>query len=269
MNPVLIEQGDSPIILGQPHGGTFVPDAIKARLNDRGQELTDTDWHINRLYKALLPGVTVVQATFHRYVIDANRDPAGASLYPGQNTTGLCPTTDFDGRPIWSQIPDATATEARRQQFHAPYHAALAAEVARVKTLHGVAIVFDCHSIRSHIPFLFSGQLPQFNIGTNDAATCATAVSDAVSAPCFAAADTVLNGRFKGGWTSRHYGTPAQNVHAIQLEIAQRAYLDIESAPWTYATAKAATLRDTLSLCLSNLDRLARSGQLTQGGTHA
>ena len=269
MNPVLVDQGDSPIILGQPHGGTFVPDIIKAQFNDRGRELTDTDWHINRLYAGLLPGVTVVQATFHRYVIDANRDPAGKSLYPGQNTTGLCPTTDFDGRPIWTQTPDAAEIEARRLQFHAPYHAALAAEVARVKALHGVAILFDCHSIRSHIPFLFAGQLPLFNIGTNDAASCATAVSNVVFAPCFAAAETVLNGRFKGGWTTRHYGTPAQNVHAIQLEIAQRGYLDTEPAPWAYAPAKAAILRDTLSHCLSNLDRLARSGQLIYGGSHA
>ena len=269
MTPVQVRQGDSPIILGQPHGGTYLPDAIRAQLNDRGQRLTDTDWHINRLYDGLFAGVTVVQATFHRYLIDANRDPAGASLYPGQNTTGLSPTTDFDGLPIWDQLPDADGIEVRRKQFHAPYHAALAAEVARVKALHGVAVVFDCHSIRSNIPFLFAGTLPQFNVGTHDGAACANAVADAVFAPCFAAADTVLNGRFKGGWTTRHYGTPAQNVHAIQLEIAQRAYLDTESAPWTYAAVKADGLRDTLSVCLNNLDRLARSGQLSLGASDA
>jgi N-formylglutamate deformylase len=269
MTPVIVQQGGGPIILGQPHGGTFLPAEIMARLNDQGRALTDTDWHINRLYDGLLPEVTVVQATFHRYVIDANRDPGGVSLYPGQNTTGLCPVTDFDGLPIWDGPPDAAEIEARRQMFHAPYHAALAAEVARVKALHGVAIVYDCHSIRSHIPFLFSGRLPLFNVGTNDGATCANAVADAVFAPCFATFDTVLNGRFKGGWTTRHYGKPAQDVHAIQMEIARRGYLDTESAPWDYAPAKADALRETLSLCLYNLDRLARSGNLDQGARNA
>jgi N-formylglutamate deformylase len=269
MNPVIVQQGTGPIILGQPHGGTLVPVDILARLNDRGRALTDTDWHINRLYNGLLADATVVQATFHRYVIDANRDPAGGSLYPGQNTTGLCPVTDFDGLPIWDKPPDAVDIDARRLQFHAPYHAALAAEVARVKALHGVAIVFDCHSIRSNIPFLFPGQLPVFNIGTNDGSTCANAVADAVFGPCFASADTVLNGRFKGGWTTRHYGVPAQSTHAIQMEIAQRAYLDTESAPWDYAPAKADRLRETLAECLHALDRLARSGQLTNGAPNA
>lgn len=269
MTTVEVLVGDGPVILGQPHGGTFVPDDIMARLNDRGRALTDTDWHINRLYDGLLAGATVVQATFHRYVIDANRDPAGASLYPGQNTTGLCPLTDFDGLPIWGDPPDEAEIVRRRQQFHAPYHAALAAEVARAKALHGVAVVFDCHSIRSRIPFLFRGQLPLFNIGTNDGVTCANAVAGAVFAPCFAAADTVLNRRFKGGWTTRHYGAPTQNIHAIQLEIAQRGYLDTEFAPWAYDIAKSETLRKTLGTSLRQLDALARSGALTQDSPHA
>ncbi|HFQ15976.1 MAG TPA: N-formylglutamate deformylase, partial [Rhodobacteraceae bacterium] len=100
-SPVIVTEGDSPVILGQPHGGTDVPDAILARLNPLGRALGDTDWHITRLYDGLLVGASVVRATFHRYVIDANRDPGGGSLYPGQNTTSLCPTTDFDGQPIW------------------------------------------------------------------------------------------------------------------------------------------------------------------------
>lgn len=269
MTPVRVQQGGSPIILGQPHGGTFIPADILARLNDRGRELTDTDWHINRLYDGLLADITVVQATFHRYVIDANRDPAGGSLYPGQNTTGLCPGTDFDGLPLWEQPPDSAEIERRRQLYHAPYHVALTAEVARVKAQHGVAVVFDCHSIRSKIPFLFSGQLPLFNVGTNDGATCGSAVANAVFAPCFAAANTVLNGRFKGGWTTRHYGVPAWNVHAIQMEIAQKGYLETESAPWVYDPRKAGTVRATLSICLNAVDRLARSGKFSQGAHHA
>ncbi len=271
---VNVTQGDSPVILGLPHGGTYVHDALMARLNDRGRRLSDTDWHIAQLYQGLLADVTTVEATFHRYVIDANRDPAGASLYPGANTTTLCPTTDFDGLDIWSEGQEPTLDEiaARRAQYHAPYHAALAAEVERVKARHGVAIVFDCHSIRSTIPFLFPGLLPVFSIGTNDGQTCAPQVSQAVSVPCFAskAFDAVLNGRFKGGWTTRHYGRPGTGVHAIQMELAQRAYLAAEAAPWTYAPRIAAPLRAVLGQILQSLDTLARSGVLThEGAFHA
>ena len=171
MSPVVVEQGTGPVVLGLPHTGTWLPEAIRARLNTRGQLLADTDWHIERLYAGLLPGATTVRATFHRYVIDANRGPDDASLYPGQNTTGLVPVTDFDGLPIWTETPDATEIADRTARFHAPYHAALAAEIERVRARHGVAILYDCHSIRSHIPFLFEGTLPDFNIGTNDVHT--------------------------------------------------------------------------------------------------
>lgn len=252
---ISVHQGDSPVILAMPHGGTFVPNDIFARLNARGQELADTDWHIDQLYAGLLPSATVVAANFHRYVIDANRGPDDASLYPGQNTTGLCPVTDFDGQPIWVQAPDADDIAARKATYHAPYHAALAAEIARIRALHGVAILYDCHSIRSNIPFLFDGTLPVFNVGTNAGASCARAVSDAVFAPCFA--PKVLNGRFKGGWTTRHYGRPEQGVHAIQMEIAQRAYLTAEQAPWAYDPQN--PTRAALGVILNSLDQLGRS----------
>ncbi len=266
MNPVIVTEGDGPIILGMPHGGTFVPDKIMARLSPIGAALADTDWHIGQLYAGLLAGATSVAATFHRYVIDANRGPDGASLYPGQNTTGLCPTTDFDGRDIWAagQAPSPDEIDQRGAQFHAPYHAALTDQIARVRARHGVAIVYDCHSIRSHIPFLFDGILPVFSIGTNGGQTCSAAVQDAVTAPCFAAPqmDAVLNGRFKGGWTTRYYGRPEQGIHAIQMELAQRAYLAREAAPWDYSPKTAAPTRAVLAQILQSLDRLARSGRL-------
>lgn len=250
MNPVVVTRGTGPVILGQPHGGTFVPSDIAARLNDNGKLLADTDWHIQRLYDGLLDGATTVQATFHRYVIDANRDPAGQSLYPGQNTTGLCPLTDFDGRSIWreGEEPSEQDINKRTHNFHSPYHAALAAEVARVKALHGVAVVYDCHSIRSRIPFLFAGELPALNIGTDLGKTCAPSLEQltyefASSSPYA----TVLNGRFRGGWTTRHYGQLQTGVHAIQMEIAQSAYLEAERAPWTYSEAKAKKLRPWLA----------------------
>lgn len=258
MTPVLVEQGDSPVILGLPHTGTWLPPEIFARLNARGQMLADTDWHVERLYAGLLTGVTTVRATFHRYVIDANRGPEDESLYPGQNTTGLVPLTDFDGEPIWTEAPDAAEVQRRLAACHAPYHAALAAEIARVKARHGVAILYDCHSIRSHIPFLFPGTLPDFNIGTNLGTTCDPRIEATVRDICAATAySSVLNGRFKGGWTTRHYGQPGTGVHAIQMELAQATHLASEAPPFAYDEHKAAKLRKPLAEILRALEALA------------
>ncbi len=268
MTVVEVQRGQGPIVLGQPHGGTFVPEEIHARLNQTGRALADTDWHINRLYKGLFGDATVVQSRVHRYVIDANRDPAGVSLYPGRNTTTLVPLTDFDGHPIWKtgQAPSADEIEDRRQKFHAPYHAALTEELDRVRARHGVAILFDCHSIRSRIPFLFDGELPVFNTGTNDGTTCAPEIVQAVDAVAQASGCTaVLNGRFKGGWTTRHYGRPDQGIHAIQMEIAQRAYMD-ETPPWTWRADRAERLRPHLKEMLDHLRALALSGALAEKG---
>lgn len=256
-----IKQGTSPVILGLPHTGTDVPPAIWERLNDNGRILADTDWHIHELYAGLLPEATTVRATFHRYVIDANRDPEGVSLYPGQNTTGLVPSTDFDGVAIWKDGEEPTEDDiaARLADFHAPYHAALAAEVERVKAIHGIAVVYDCHSIRSDIPFLFEGILPDFNIGTDSGKTCDPAIQDAaVDVALYAEGHTsILNGRFKGGWTTRHYGQPDTGVHAIQMELAQSTHLTTETPPFTYDEAKAAKLRIHLKNILTRIEDAA------------
>ncbi|MFC3117538.1 N-formylglutamate deformylase [Jhaorihella thermophila] len=261
MTPVEVVRGDGPLVLGLPHSGTWLPDDIAARLNDRGRRLADTDWHVDRLYDGLLPGASVVRATFHRYVIDANRPPSGETLYPGQNTTGLVPLTDFDGRPIWDAPPDAEEIKTRRQAFHTSYHAALEAEMKRVHARHGVAVLYDCHSIRSEIPFLFDGRLPDFNIGTNGGATCAPEFETAAREICTAAEGyaTVVNGRFRGGWTTRHYGRPNEGWHAIQMELAQRTHLTAEAPPFAYDPARAARLRVVLGALLQRIEEIALS----------
>ncbi|MCC5970041.1 MAG: N-formylglutamate deformylase [Pararhodobacter sp.] len=255
MTPVEVIRGDSPVVLGLPHTGTHVPPDIMASLNARGQILADTDWHIHRLYNGLLPGATTVRATFHRYVIDANRPPDGESLYPGQNTTGLVPLTDFDGDPIWTRQPDAAEVEARCAAFHTPYHAALLAELERVRAIHGVVVLYDCHSIRSEIPYLFDGTLPDFNIGTANGLSCDPSLQASTLQIC-AKADGythILNGRFKGGWTTRHYGRPRAGYHAIQMELAQSTHLETEAPPFAYSEAKAARLRPVLGEILQTL----------------
>ncbi|MEM0949665.1 MAG: N-formylglutamate deformylase [Pseudomonadota bacterium] len=259
MNPVEVRIGDGPVVLGLPHTGTWLPDKVRQALNGRGRAIADTDWHIDWLYEGLLEGVTTVRATFHRYAIDPNRDPSGESLYPGQNTTGLVPLTDFEGAGIWSIPPDAAEVERRRATYHRVYHDALSAELHRVRARHGVAILYDCHSIRSRIPFLFDGVLPDFNIGTNGGQTCDPRIEASVEEICSEADgySAILNGRFKGGWTTRVYGRPAEGVHAIQMELAQLTYLSAEGPPWRYDPDKADALREHLSRILHTLADLA------------
>jgi len=261
MDIFTLKQGTSPLILASPHGGTQVEPAIWDRLNDQGKMLTDTDWHINRLYDDLLTDITTVQAKFHRYVIDANRDPLGISLYPGQNTTTLIPTTDFNNRPIWRQGQEPTDEDIkdRLTRFHAPYHNALAAEISRIKALHGIAILYDCHSITSPLPFLFEGQLPDFNIGNNDGTSCAPMLTQAVQDIVKQATgySYVLNGRFKGGWTTRHYAQPSNNIHTIQMELVRENYLKENAPPFAYDETKAARLRPYLKKILHILQEIA------------
>lgn len=255
MTPVTVIEGDGPIVLAQPHSGTFVPEEIAAQLNDLGREVRDTDWHIPELYDGLLPGTTIVRANFNRYVIDANRDPAGTSLYPGQNTTGLVPVKTFDDEPIWQVAPKECDVAERLKSFHAPYHEALRNQLDRVKSIHGQVLLYDCHSIRSNVPYLFEGQLPDLNIGTFDGQSCDPAFAEIVMAACEQQSQFshVLNGRFKGGWTTRHYGRPDQQVHAVQMEIAQCNYLATEEPPFSYDPPRADALRAVLSNILSSL----------------
>lgn len=264
MEPVRIKQGASPLILSAPHAGAFVPPEIEAHLNETGKALADTDWHVDRLYEGLAPNATFIKANFHRYVIDANRPPDDEDLYPGQNTTGLVPFTDFDGEPIWrdGSAPDDAEIARRREKYHAPYHRAITEAVDNAKAFYGVAVLYDCHSIRSNIPYLFEGELPALNIGTNNGNSCSRAVESIVATACSDSDfSSVLNARFKGGWTTRHYGAPALRVHAIQMEIAQRAYMN-ETPPWTYDNQKADKLRPLLRNLLAAVEHAALEGEL-------
>jgi len=241
--------GNTPLLLAQPHGGTGIPGDIYARLNDNGRAIADTDWHISRLYADLIDNVTIVSTSIHRYVIDANRGPEDESLYPGQNTTGLCPTTTFDGVDIYreGEQPSTDEIADRQRQFHQPYHDALNKQLERLHQKHGYALLYDCHSIRSEVPYLFDGKLPDFNIGTNNSTTCDSKIEAAVVECC--ASDSnfthAVNGRFKGGWTTRHYGKPETGYHAIQMELAQCNYMQ-ESPPWDYGAEKLELLRARL-----------------------
>jgi formiminoglutamase len=227
---VAVERGEAPLIVSLPHSGTEIPSSILPRLVSRGLALRDTDWRVDDLYAFTRRlGATIVQTSLSRTAIDVNRDPSGASLYPGQATTGLVPVETFDGEPLYrdGSAPDAAEIADRRERWFEPYHAALRVEIARLRAAHPRIVLYDCHSIRSLVPRLFEGQLPVFNIGTNGGASCDPGLTEAVASKCRASGEsTVVNGRFKGGWITRHYGAPSDGVHAIQMELAQRFYLD-------------------------------------------
>jgi formiminoglutamase len=223
-----VRQGQAPLIVSLPHTGTAIPQEFASGLVSLWLARKDADWWIDRLYDfAGQLDATIVHTAISRTVIDVNRDPSGASLYPGQATTELCPTTTFDGEPLYKDKgPDAAGIAARRAQYFAPYHDALTAEIARLRAVHGHVVLYDCHSIRSVIPRLFEGMLPDMNIGTNAGQSCDPALTDAIAS--LAAASSfghVVNGRFKGGWITRRYGRPGDGVHAVQMELACRSYM--------------------------------------------
>jgi len=241
-----IERGDAPVIIDVPHAGAFLPEAIAARLTSYSRTAPDTDWHVEKLYGfARELGATTMAATHSRYVVDLNRDPSGALLYPGADNTELCPTRTFSNQPIYlpGEEPGAGEIADRRAAYFDPYHRALAAEIARLRDRHGFVVLLDGHSIVSEAPRFFAGRLPDLNLGTGggisaapEVARIATAVL--AGAPGFTHA---VDGRFKGGYVTRHYGQPSSSVHALQLEMAQACYMD-EAPPYRYQPDRAATL---------------------------
>jgi N-formylglutamate deformylase len=242
--------GKVPLLVSMPHIGTHIPAELRAHYVPRALEVEDTDWHLARLYNFLdTLGASVLLPTTSRYVIDLNRPPDDAPMYPGASNTELCPTRFFTGEPLYQsgQEPDAAERARRRDVVWQPYHSALAGELARLKGLHGYALLWDAHSIRSEIPWLFEGRLPDLNIGTASGASASDAITAAVVQACSAQTQfsSAVNGRFKGGYITRHYGQPANDIHAIQLEMCQSLYMQ-EVAPFAYDEARALWIQPLL-----------------------
>ncbi|TPM46319.1 N-formylglutamate deformylase [Mesorhizobium sp. B2-2-3] len=255
-----VKQGTAPLLVSMPHTGIDLA-GLDNRLVSSWLGQRDCDWWIDKLYDfAAGLGATVVHTAISRTVIDVNRDPSGASLYPGQATTGLCPTETFDGDPLYrtGEEPGPSEIDERRRKFFMPYHAALQAEVDRLRGLHGKIVLYDCHSIRSVLPRLFDGTLPVFNLGTNDGKSTDPALQEKVAGILAETGETfVVNGRFKGGWITRHFGQPQNGVHALQMELSNRGYMrepEGKGAPdnWPvpYDAAFAAPIRATLTSIL-------------------
>lgn len=244
-----LERGTAPLLISIPHLGTRIPDALREQYTDIALAVADTDWHLDRLYAfAKELGATMLGARVSRYVIDLNRPPNDESLYPGQTTTSLCPAETFRGEPLYREgrAPDAAARAQRVAAYWQPYHETLRAELQRLRGLHANVLLWEAHSIASVLPRLFESKLPDLNIGTQDGRTAAAEVQAAAASAAQASAYTwVANGRFKGGYITRHFGAPQDGVHAIQLEMCQSTYMS-ETAPFDYVPALAGKVEPVL-----------------------
>lgn len=241
--------GDGPLLVSMPHVGTFIPDAIAAQLTAHARTTPDTDWHLPQLYDFLdVFRASVLVATHSRYVIDLNRPPTGENLYPGRDTTALVPIDTNDKLPIYAgAVPDAAEIDARRATYWQPYHDQLRKALDAIRAEHGYAILWDAHSIRSVLPRFFAGKLWDINLGTADGRSCGPGLGEAL-AECAQGQDTyssVLNGRYKGGYITRHYGRPGDRIHAVQLELSWATYMD-ESPPFSFRDDLARGVRPVL-----------------------
>ena len=245
-----LDRGTAPLLISLPHDGSHIPDAIAARMHPAARRAPDTDWHVGRLYEPLAKelGASVLRPQLSRYVVDLNRPADGHALYPGRNETGLVSTVGFDGTPIYRDGEEPTAEEIQHRvnECWRPYHQALSQELERLLAEHGRVVLWEGHSIRSHVPMLFEGRLPDLNLGTADGASCGSMLQEQLQAALQTQSryTHVVNGRFKGGYITRQYGRPEANVHAVQLELAQLNYMDEDS--FAYDPAKAAPLQEVI-----------------------
>lgn len=252
-----LHRGTSPLIISMPHSGLELPADLAERMTPVALSLKDTDWHIPRLYDFVKDlDATVIKANYSRYVVDLNRPATGESLYPGQATTGTCPLVTFQDEPLYKsgQEFDLAELPGRIETCWRPYHDALSAEIERIRSLHGFCLLYDAHSIRSHVPRLFDGELPTLNLGTARGDSCSPEIGEKLQA-VMANQDRfqwVVNGRFVGGYITRHYGKPEQNVHAVQMELAQSAYMT-EDDDNAYCPKRAVLLQDLLNQLIEEL----------------
>ena len=245
-----LHRGTRPLLISLPHDGAQIPEAMAARMTPDARRAPDTDWFVSRLYDfAHAMGASVLVPAYSRYVVDLNRPPDDVPLYPGQNTPGLCPTVRFSGDPVYlpGQAPDEAEVRERVERYWHPYHSALAGELDRLRSTHGQVLLWEGHSIRGQVPFLFEGRLPDVNIGTADGRSCRAIVQAAIEHRLAAQDDYswVVNGRFKGGYITRHYGRPDTGVDAVQLELVQACYMDEDAA--TYDDSRAMRIQAVIA----------------------
>jgi len=249
-------KGTSPLLISMPHNGQAIPEDIAKTMTESAKKIADTDWYKDRLYDfANVQGANILMPKYNRYVIDLNREPTGIDLYPGQNSTELCPTSAFDLTPLYlsEQQPDEKEIQHRITHYWQPYHDALRNRLTEIKQQFGYAILLEAHSILSHVPRFFEGQLPDFNFGTANGKSCSNKLITEIEQLDYSPYSIVSNGRFKGGFITRHYGDPENNIHAIQLELSQRTYMNESTNEYNEVLARQVKPKlEALVQCLLN-----------------
>jgi N-formylglutamate deformylase len=255
-DPYRFSAGSTPLLVSLPHDSTYIPEELARRMTPAALKTADTDWHVARLYDAAAGmGASILVATHSRYVVDLNRDPEDRQLYPGMDNTEVCPLLTFDMEPIYrpGAEPDAAEVRDRVARYWRPYHDRIDAELGALRARHGLAILFDGHTIRSQVARFFEGELPDLNLGTANGASIDPELGERIYAVLEASDySAVRDGRFTGGYITRHYGAPARNIHTVQLELTWRTYMD-ESEPFAYLPGRAAGLKKVLERMLAEI----------------
>lgn len=238
-----------PIIISSPHSGTFFPKEVASQLRpEHVANPDDTDWFIHQLYDfAPSIGIKMICANYSRWVIDLNRDPESAPLYnDGRVITGLVPSTNFNGDPLYiSEVPDQNEINRRLEAYYLPYHRKVEELILETKAQFGKALLFDAHSIRKVVPGIRKEAFPDLILGDNDGKSASEEVINAAyTALGTSGKDLQHNHPFKGGYITRSFGKPSKNMHALQLEMAKTNYMD--DSETVYDNDRAGQTRETL-----------------------
>ena len=236
-HPYEFVQGTTPLLISMPHPGLLLPDEVADLLTSEARALPDTDWHIPQLYGfAAKMGASLVMARYSRFAVDLNRPEDDTPLYQTA-TTGLFPDILFDGTSIFR--PGAARSDEIKTRVQGAHLAPLSRQAdgraqphqGRVRPRRPARRAFDPR--RDPAPVRRPAARLQHRHQRRQELR-----EEPVATPSCKACDApgyrhVLNGRFKGGHITRHYGQPDRAFHAVQLELAQRTYMN-EQPPFDY-----------------------------------
>ncbi len=257
-----LTKGQVGVLISMPHNGQAIPDDIANTMTENGKSVADTDWYMDKLYDfSQQLGAYTLVPKYSRYVIDLNRSTTNENLYPGANSTELCPTSAFDLSPLYLTDQQPTQDEINRRitLYWQPYHQAIQNTLAEMKQQYKQVILLEAHSILSHVPRFFEGQLPDFNFGTVDGKSCSDELINQVNSLDFSPYSIITNGRFKGGYITRAYAQPENNIHTLQLELSQHTYMNEPTD--IYNIEKAQQVKKKLQMLVQCLIHFSQNNQ--------
>ncbi|GAA4113631.1 N-formylglutamate deformylase [Aquimarina addita] len=253
-----------PILISIPHAGTQFPVEIKHYYKKKMRNhLDDTDWYVHKLYEfAPSLGITIIKANLSRWVIDLNRDPKSIPLYTDNRLiTAITPITDFYGNNIYtssSSEPDPIEIQRRLDLYYWPYYRQIETLIADLKKKFGKVLLWDAHSIRHLVSTIQKKPFPDMILGNNDQKTAhPQLILTALEKLRSKKFEVAHNTPFKGGHITRYFGKPAQNVHALQLEMNKILYMDDNEI--TYNTKRASEVQEVLQDTLQHLIRTMKT----------